>query len=323
MPLPAPALPRAFGQWEFNLPVTIALVLVLVLYLLGLRAASRHGNRWPLWRVLAFVVLGLGSVVVCTMSALAVYNHTLFWPLAVQLTLLISIVPLCLALGDPLGLARVALSPSGAQRWDRAMRSALVRTLTFPAVTPVLAMATQLVVFLSSYLTGAIHHPLVMDLLYLHVLATGCLVALPLLGVEILPGWCTDPVKMLLAGLDGLLDAIPGIVLLTSGSLVAGGYFGSVHRSWGPTPLFEQQVGGGLMLAVAEVVSIPLLCVLFFRWARNDMRSARAADRVVVPATGAVSGATPAAEGPAAVPELDRPWWETDERFRDRHRDVT
>jgi cytochrome c oxidase assembly factor CtaG len=322
MVLPAPALPHAFGQWEFNLPVTIALAVVLTAYLLGVRAANRRGNRWSRWRVLAFVSLGLGSVVVCTMSALAVYDRTVFWPLAVQLTLLISIVPFCLALGDPLGLVRAALSPSGVDRWDRATRGVFVRTLTFPAVTPVLAMATQLVVFLSGYLTGAIHHPLVMDLLYLHVLATGCLIALPLLGVEMLPSWCTDPVKMLLAGLDGLLDAIPGIVLLTSGSLVAGGYYATVHRSWGPPPLFEQHVGGGLMLAVAEVVSIPLLCILFFRWARNDMNTAKAADRAAVRRTAPADSEVAATGSAASAPQLDRPWWETDERFGDRHRDV-
>lgn len=316
----SPTFTDVFTRWTFNLPVTIVLSLLLAAYLLGVRAAAARGHPWPVWRTLAFVVLGLGSVVLCTMSMLAVYNRTVFWPVAVQVTLLISIVPLCLAVGDPLGLVRASLGERGLRRWDRIVASGPFRALTFPALTPVLAMATQLFFFDSGYLTDAIAHPLVMDLMYGHVLFTGCLVALPLLGVEVLPAWCTDAVRMLFAGLDGLLDAIPGIVLLTSGSLVAGGYFATVHRSWGPTPLFDQHTGGGLMLVVAEVVAIPLLCTLFFRWASNDLAGARADDaqHAVLPATGSGVPSQPVPR--ADQPVLERPWWETDPGFRDRTR---
>lgn len=316
----APTFTDVLTKWTFNLPVTIGLCVLLAAYLLGVRAAAARGNPWPVWRTLAFVVLGLGSVVLCTMSVLAVYNRTVFWPVAVQVTLLISIVPLCLALGDPLGLVRVSLGERGLARWDRTMASTTVRTLTFPALTPVLAMATQLVFFESGYLTDAIAHPWVMDLMYAHVLFIGCLVALPLLGVEVLPAWCTDGMRMLFAALDGLLDAIPGLVLITSGSLVAAGYFATVHRTWGPTPLFDQHVGGGLMLSVAEVVAIPLLGILFFRWARNDLAGARAedAERPVITASGPGAPSQPLPQ--PGQPVLEQPWWETDTRFRDRTR---
>ncbi len=50
-------------------------------------------------------MLGLGTLIVAAIPALAVYDHVLFWPAAVQNVLLDLIAPLGLALGDPLRLA--------------------------------------------------------------------------------------------------------------------------------------------------------------------------------------------------------------------------
>jgi cytochrome c oxidase assembly factor CtaG len=296
----------ALTRWTFNLPVSVAIIVILAAYLLAVRAARSRDTKWPLWRTAAFIVLGLGSVVLCTMSSLAVYDHTLFWPLALQLVFLISIVPVCLSLGDPLGLVGAALSPAGRTHWERALRSPVARAITFPVVTPLVALALQMVVFFSGYLTAALHHAVVMDLLYLNVLVVGCVVALPLLGVELLPLWCTDPLRMLFACVDGLLDAIPGVALLTSSSLVAGGYYANVSRTWGPSPLRDQHLGGALILTVAEVIAMPLLGILFFRWARNDMSQALVLDEE-----------RPVAQRTSTGGELlEKPWWETEARGR-------
>ena len=48
------------------------------------------------------------------MSGLAVYDHELFWPAAVQNMVLDLIAPLGLALGDPLSLALSALAKGAA-----------------------------------------------------------------------------------------------------------------------------------------------------------------------------------------------------------------
>jgi cytochrome c oxidase assembly factor CtaG len=296
----------ALTRWTFNLPVSVAIIVILAAYLLAVRAARSRDTKWPLWRTAAFIVLGLGSVVLCTMSSLAVYDHTLFWPLALQLVFLISIVPVCLSLGDPLGLVGAALSRAGRTHWERALRSPVARAITFPVVTPLVALALQMVVFFSGYLTAALHHAVVMDLLYLNVLVVGCVVALPLLGVELLPLWCTDPLRMLFACVDGLLDAIPGVALLTSSSLVAGGYYANVSRTWGPSPLRDQHLGGALILTVAEVIAMPLLGILFFRWARNDMSQALVLDEE-----------RPVAQRTSTGGELlEKPWWETEARGR-------
>jgi cytochrome c oxidase assembly factor CtaG len=297
---------RFFSAWHFDPWVTGAIVVLLVGYLSGVRAVGRRGTAWPMARTAWFVGLGLGAIVFATMSSLEVYSRVLLWPMALQITLLLTIVPVGLGLGDPLGLVTASLSPAGAERWHRVLRTPLLRLLTFPAVSPILAVATQFVVFYSGYIGAAERHNSVLHLLQLQLVVTGCLFALPLLGVEALPAWCTQPVRMTFAAVDGLLDAIPGIAVMTSSSLLAGGYYGTITRSWGPTRSWDQTIGGGLMLTVAEVVAIPFVAILYRAWIREDATKAAAVDREL--------DLQDMRQDQTAYDEpqpANRPWWET------------
>jgi cytochrome c oxidase assembly factor CtaG len=145
-----------------------------------------------------------------------------------------------------------------------------------------------------------------MQLLELQLVVTGCLFVLPLLGVEALPAWCTQPVRMTFAAIDGLLDAIPGIAVMTSGSLVAGGYYGTVTRTWGPTRSWDQIIGGGLMLTIAEVVAVPFVAVLYRAWIREDATQAEAVDR----ALDLEDLRRQESSAPDQPEVANRPWWE-------------
>jgi putative copper resistance protein D len=298
---------RFFGSWQFDPWATGFVVVLLVGYLLGVRAAKRREVSWPATKIAAFLILGLGVIVVSTMSSLAVYSPVLLWPMALRATMLLTIAPVGLGLGDPIGLVSAALTPAGAARWQGLLRTRPVRVLTFPAVSPVLAVVTQFLIFFTGYLEAALRHTAVMQLLELQLVVTGCLFALPLLGVEVLPVWCTQPVRMTFAGIDGLLDAIPGIAVMTSSSLIASGYYGTVTRHWGPSHKWDQTIGGGLMLTVAEVVAIPFIAILFRAWIKEDAWHAREVDHALDLAEARRAAMTDPTEEPA-----DRPWWEVD-----------
>lgn len=285
---------EAFTAWRLDTGALVFIVLLGAAYGWGVRRAYRTGEGWPWWRSLAFVMLGLGGLLVCTMSSLAVYQHTVPWAFAVQITLLMTVVPVALAAGDPVGLLRTGSSPAARARIDRALGSAIARVLTFPLVAAVLGVVVQMVLFFGPFLEPALEHAWLMNLVYLVAVVAGCLLAWPLLGHDLLPAWCTPPLRMLFAALDGLLDAIPGIALTAAGTLIAGGYFGRHQPSWSSGALADQHLAGALAVAFSEVVAIPLLVMLFFQWARSEMRGA--AERRVEPV-------------------LEQPWWETDPGF--------
>ena len=58
-------------------------------------------------------------------------------------------------------------------------------------------------------------------------------------------------------------------------------------------------------------VGIPMILMIFFGWARNDIRHA-----TVVDAELEAERPTRTAPGVAQPPPLERPWWESDPRFR-------
>jgi putative copper resistance protein D len=307
-PLAPLTLGRFFTVWRFDPWATLVIVALLAAYGVGMRSARRRGRPWPLRRLAGFSVLGIGTLAISTMSSLPVYSRVLMWPAALQVTVLLTVVPVGLGLGDPLGLVTAALPPGGAARWQRALRHPVVRVLTFPAVAPLLAVATQFLVFFTGYLGAAQRSRTVMDLLELQLVVTGCLFALPLLGVEVLPAWCTQPVRMAIAGIDGLLDAIPSIAVMTSTPLLAAGYYGTVTRTWGPTRSWDQTIGGGLMLTVAEVAAVPFIAIIYRAWIHEDAGRAAVLDRQLdVDEERRVLDARDD-EGPVA----DLPWWEID-----------
>jgi putative copper resistance protein D len=311
--LPPYTFRAALGHWSFDPVVAGVLVLVGAAYVALWVSARRRGQAWPGWRVALFLVVGLGSVVVCTMSSLATYAVVVMPALAAQLTLLIAIAPYCLGLGDPIGLLRVGLPPRGARRVDGALNGPVMRVLAFPAVAAALSLVVMMVVFFSGLLAAALASSAVMDAVYLLVLATGCLFALPLMGGEVLPAWCTGGFRLLFAVVDGIFDAIPGLAVLATSTALAGGYYVHVAApDWVGDTMHSQHIAGAVMIAVSEVVSLPLVVTLFFLWAVNETGRDAADVRAEVAARPEGPG------GPGEEPVLERPWWETEGYSRRR-----
>ncbi|MET7473544.1 cytochrome c oxidase assembly protein [Streptomyces sp. NPDC005648] len=300
---------RLLSSWQPDVPALLLVALLGGLYGWGVLRLRRRGEPWPVARTAVFAVVGLGALVVATMSALAVYDRELFWPAAVQNILLDLVAPLGLALGDPLRLALRALPEPAAGRVRRAMTGRLVRLLTFPLVSTVLVLATELTIYFTPYFETALRDGWLHQLMYLHLLLAGCLFVVPVLTrEEALPAWCTHPVRAALVFLDGIVDAVPGIVVMTHGTLIAGAWYLHHAPSWSPDVQHDQQVGGGAMVGIAELVALPFLLAILVQWARTERAETVALDRrldaELVPA--APMG------GSDQEPDRVRPWWETE-----------
>jgi putative copper resistance protein D len=302
---------RLFSSWQVDVPALLLVVLLGGLYGWGVLRLRRRGEAWPVARTVAFALFGLGTIVVATMSALAVYDRVLFWPAAVQNVLLDLIAPLGLALGDPLRLALRALPERAAARAQGALTGRLVRLFTFPLVSTALVLTTELTIYFTPYFETALANNWLHQLMYLQLLLAGSLFVLPVLTrEEALSAWCTHPVRAALVFVDGIIDAVPGIVVMTHGTLIAGAWYLKHAPSWAPDVQHDQQLGGGAMVGIAELVAIPFLLAILVQWARTERAETVALDRrldaELVRAEPAE--ATSSAEGP----DLVRPWWETE-----------
>ena len=87
--------------------------------------------------------------------------------------------------------------------------------------------------------------------------------------------------------------------------LLAPQHYLAIHRTWGPSRLHDQQLGGAIVWFLAETIDLPVLALLVLRWIRTDEREAVTIDR----SSTSRSSPRPLTDSEA---DLQRPWWETD-----------
>src|SRR5438046_1321347 len=140
------ALPPLTGtsvvtEVRLDSPLTLVLVLSAGLYLYGVHRLHARGDHWPLTRTLLFLVPGLGSIAVATMSGLAAYDDVLLSVHMVQHMVLAMIAPIFLALGAPVTLALRTLPVRPRRMLGPLLPSRAARILSFPLGPSVLRVA--------------------------------------------------------------------------------------------------------------------------------------------------------------------------------------
>lgn len=305
---PAPLTPLSWLEaWSLDLPMLCFAALLLLGYLTGVQRARRKGRHWSPSATTWFVAAGIGSLVLVTTSFLGTYARLLFWPLAVQDVLLLTLVPVGLTMGKPVSLWRQGRTRPVRQP-GRAM-TRLLRLLMFPLVGSLLAMTVLLLIYTTSWDAARLDNPVLLDVTRIALVGTGCLFLWPLLGVDGEAGFATYPVRVLIATVDGLLDAVPGLAVMGKGGLIAGSHYRHVAPIWGGTPMRDQQIGALAMIGLSELVGLPALLLLLVGWVRTDAREAGDLDRSLDARMPDVSGGSGVSSETLPDTRRHTPWW--------------
>lgn len=264
--------------WAPNLPGLGLPALCAAGYVGAFMAARRRGLDAPTWRLVLWLVTCALAVWTFAGAPWALRTRTGSMD-GIALGMVSAVLPLGIAFGDPVGLAERLRG-----RPVRMLRGRVARALMFPGVSSLISA-----VFLTVALTSAWWRPVGRTApgpwsgLLACTFVVGLLVTLPLLADDLLPSWASPGIKTLVAFLDGLFDAIPGVVVM----------------------LTVNQQAGGALLAVAEGVGIPLIAATLAEWVRADAVEAREVDARLD-------------EEGDGQPERTGLWWESDPRFADR-----
>ena len=349
---------RALTEWTLD-PWMLALIVLLGgAYLGGVRLvrvrarASRtprdnsdNAVPWPVARPIWFCGLGLGFLIIATMSWVGVYQSVLLYPRAVQTVLLILVVPLFLALGRPLTLFATVFPRAGA-RLEAVIRCRPARILTFPAITTFALVAVPFVMYFTSWYTAVFHSTTVRELTYLVLMVPGFVFFWTLLRVDPVPKQYAYAVSMWITGAAVIGDAFFGIAVIANQNLIGAAYFHALARPWGPTLATDEVIAGGVLWVLGDLVGLPFLAAQLIHMMREDESDAARIDAELdahqaqleaarlpsAPRDPAAprqpsASATSAAQDDRAdgddlsdrnEPQDPQLWWETDPRFTSR-----
>lgn len=270
----------ALTQWELDPLVISLLVLTAGLYLWGVVRLRRAGHAWPVGRTLAFVVGGVGSGALATVSFLGAYDGTLFSDHMVQHMILSMVTPIFLALGAPVTLALRTLPRGGRKVVLAVVHSRVARVLTFPVVAGTIFVLTPFVLyFTTGFYEATLRNEWLHDVTHLHFVVTGMLFFVPLLGIDPVPNRMPHVIRLLSAFVILPFHAFLGIAIMSRTTVIAGGYYAELHRIWGASPLSDQHTAGGILWASGDLVGLLIFAAFFVQWMRADERAAARADR--------------------------------------------
>ena len=164
------------------------------------------------------VVAGVAVWAVATFSAIGAYAPMLFWVRALQVLLLLQVVPFLLALSRPLAMLGVA---------DSQLNSRILRTVCSPLATSVAMLATPWLLYLTPWYTASMTGPLAAATrLVLVVVGFGYFYAR--LQTDPVPRRFSPLVSIGISVLESLADGLLGVVLWL-GPVIAVDYYASLQ----------------------------------------------------------------------------------------------
>ncbi len=281
----APTLGRILFSYSPDGTILGFLLLITSLYIYGVVILARRGDKWPIGRTISFAI-GIALVDFATSGGIGVYAHFAFSYHMVSHMILGMIAPIGFVLSAPITLALRTL-PQGRTPEERGLRGTLITIIhskySVIITNPVVALGLfdgSLFVLYMTPLFGKLMQShsghLLMDI---HFLLAGYLFFYVIIGVDPNPRKIPHIVRIIVLFAAMSIHAFFSIALLSTTTLLDGGYFASLNRPWSTNLLTDQHTGAALGWAMGEIPILVALIATFIQWMRDDSRESRRQDR--------------------------------------------
>ncbi len=281
----APTLSRVFFEYEANGLILGLLIFATALYIRGVVALARRGDKWPVGRTISFAI-GISLLDYATSGGVGLYAHFSFQYHMIAHMILSMIAPIAIVLSAPITLALRTL-PIGREKGERGLRGALLAALSSRATGvwthPIVALAIFDGSLFALYFTplfgelmsGHFGH-MIMDL---HFIAAGLLFFHVIVGIDPNPRKIHHLVRVVILLAAMSIHAFFSVALMSANNLIDGGYYQLLERPWATDLLSDQKAGAAIGWAMGEIPIVIALIATFIQWVRSDAREAKRADR--------------------------------------------
>ncbi|KRC47401.1 copper transporter [Leifsonia sp. Root227] len=275
---------RLFTMWNFDLLWVLACGFAIFFYLAGVWRMRKRGDAWPIHRTV-FWILGIVLLFYITSGGVNVYEKYLFSTHMLAHMVLTMMVPLLLVPGAPVTLALRSIrkrtdGSRGGREWILlAVHSRFANVISNPVVAAVLFAGSLWAFYYTPLFRWATTDHIGHEWMIIHFLITGYLFVQSLIGIDPVKYRLPYPFRLLLLLGTMAFHAFFGLSIMQSTGLLLADWFGSMGRTWGDSPLVDQQTGGGIAWSVGEIPTVILAIVVAIQWSRSDDRETKRRDR--------------------------------------------
>ena len=275
---------RWLTEWRLDWLWVAVAVFGLVSYFLGVWKVTRRGDSWSLFRSVNWVI-GLVVLTYVTSGPPSVYGRILFSAHMVDHMALTMVAPIFLVLGAPVTLALRALAPRrdgsrGPREWLMIfIHSKFSQLVTHPLFAAANFAGSIVLFYYSDAFGYAMRDHVGHELMNLHFALTGYIFVLTMIGTDPLPRRAPYPMRLLLLLATMGFHAFFGVAIMGGTGLLAADYFGNLGRTWGPSALLDQQLGGAVAWGIGEVPTLLVAIGVAVQWSRSDARESKRTDR--------------------------------------------
>jgi cytochrome c oxidase assembly factor CtaG len=273
------SLAGALLQWRFDWYEVLPLVLAGVLYFMAERRVAREHpeNPHPRWRAWCWYI-ALGVLYVALQSPIGVYDTTLFSVHMVQHLLMAMVAAPLMALAAPITLLLRVAPPRVRQRWILPVLHSLpLKVIAFPVLTWTLFAGVMWATHFSSLYNAALDNELIHFAEHGLYMGAALLFWWPVVGADPSPWRMPHAVRIGYLFLGMPQSSFLGLAILSAPQVLYP-HYETVTRSWGPSPLADQQLAGGIMWAGGDLVFLIALILAVWVWLRAEEAEGRRVD---------------------------------------------
>jgi len=273
-PLPPEPSLAAAAYWYSPPIISLLVVAGLVLWFLGVRRVQQQHPQNPVPRSRSVSIVGAALfLLIALQSVIERYDTTLFSVHMVQHLILLFPVPILLLRAAPVTLVLRLASPRWRARILALLQSRLIGVISHPIVAWLLLVFVMWATHLSPLFDAALDNPLLHHLEHLLYLSSALLFWAPVFSL--------DPVRHRLsrpAALFYLITQMPqnsflGVAIMWAPRALYP-HYETLKRTWGPTPLEDQQLAGSIMWLVGDALFLLAVFAVLAAWMRAEERPA-------------------------------------------------
>jgi putative copper resistance protein D len=288
---PRPGLSTLIDGWELDPVAILGLGATWLLYWWGVKHVARAHPKSPIpRRRVVYFTTGVVVLALALVSPLAAYDTTLFSAHMWQHMLITLVAAPLLALGAPITLALRAASP-GLRREVLlpALHSRIVSALSFPAVAWIAFAATMWVSHFTPIFNASLEHEWLHRLEHLWYLGAGLLFWWPVVAVDPVSWRMSHPVRMLYLFLQMPQNSFLALAIYSSSNVIYS-HYETLGRTWGPSPLRDQELAGISMWVVGDLLFLVAVICAAYAWLQHEELEAKRQDRIIARQRAAAAG---------------------------------